>query len=87
MTSLEHDGLDGNAIAGLLMDVFGAEMTMAMCECESCRSRRPLAETEVFLRCPGTVVRCRSCGAVLMVLVTRVETRCVDLRGLTRLDR
>jgi hypothetical protein len=81
-----HDGLDGNAIAGLLFDVFGAELTTAMCECASCGARRPVAETEVFLRAPGTVVRCRSCRSLLMVFIGRQETTCVDLSGLTRLD-
>jgi DNA-directed RNA polymerase subunit RPC12/RpoP len=81
-----HEGLDGNAIAGLLFDVFGAEMTTAMCDCASCGARLPVAETEVYLRAPGTVVRCRSCGSLLMVFVGRQGTTSVDLSGLTRLD-
>lgn len=82
-----RDGLDGNAIAGLLVQVFGAELTTATGDCASCGARGPLAETEVYLRAPGTVVRCRSCSSVLMVLVTVRGTTCVDLRGLARLDR
>ena len=84
----EHElgnGLDGNAIAGLLFDVFGAELTSATGECVSCGARGPIAETAVYLRAPGTVVRCRSCGSVLMVLVTVRGTKCVDLSGLARL--
>jgi hypothetical protein len=79
--------LDGNAIAGLLYDVFGAEMTTATGECASCGARAPMAETEVYLRAPGTVVRCRNCHGVLMVLATVRGTTCVDLRGLTSLDK
>lgn len=82
-----HDALDGNAIAGLLVDVFGAELTTATSECASCGARGPLAETEVYLRAPGTVVRCRACGGVLMVLVTIRGTTCVDQRGLAVLER
>ena len=78
--------LDGNAIAGLLSDVFGAEMTTAAGECASCGADGPVAETVVYLRAPGTVVRCRTCGNVLMVFVTIRETTCVDLRGLSSLD-
>jgi uncharacterized Zn finger protein len=37
------------------------------------------------LRGPGTVVRCRSCGSVLMVFVTIHERTCVDLMGLATL--
>ena len=78
--------LDGNAIAGLLSDVFGAEMTTAAGECASCGADGPVAETVVYLRAPGTVVRCRTCGSVMMVFATIRETTCVDLRGLSSLD-
>jgi hypothetical protein len=78
--------LDGNAIAGLLVDVFGAETTTAMGTCGRCGARARVAETEVYLRAPGTVVRCRSCRTVLMVLVTIRGITCVDLRGLAALE-
>jgi len=80
-------GLDGNAIAGLLFEVFGAELTTTTGECASCGARGPVAETEVYLRAPGTIVRCRSCRSMLMALVTVSGTTCVDLRGLARLER
>ena len=81
------EGLDGNAVAGLLVDVFGAEMTTATGECGSCGASGPLAETEVYLHAPGTVVRCRVCSSLLMALVTVRDTTCVDLRGLATLAR
>ena len=74
--------LDGNAIGGLLIDVFGAEMTMAQITCPSCRAGALLAETAVYLRAPGTVVRCRTCSGVLMVLVSVHGVTCVDSHGL-----
>lgn len=74
--------LDGNAIAGTLVDVFGTEMTAATGECANCGKRGPLAETAVYLRLPGIVVRCRVCDSVLAVLVERRGVYCVDLRGL-----
>jgi DNA-directed RNA polymerase subunit RPC12/RpoP len=78
--------LDGNAIASLLHDVFGAEMTTANCVCAGCGMTFLVAESEVYRIAPGTVVRCRSCGGVLMVLVTIRELTCVDLRGLAELE-
>ena len=81
------DGLDGNAIAGRLFEVFGGEMTTAVGECSHCGARGPVAETVVYLRAPGTVVRCRSCLNVLLVLVTVRGTTCVDLGGLAALER
>ena len=49
------DPLDGNAIGGLLIDVFGAEMTTATSVCATCGDERPAAELVVYLRAPGTV--------------------------------
>jgi hypothetical protein len=45
-----------------------------------------VAELEVYLRGPGTVVRCRSCRNVQMVLVEVRGVACVDLRGLAALE-
>jgi hypothetical protein len=80
------DALDGNAIAGLLFDVFGAEMTTATGVCASCHARGQVAELVVYVRAPGVVARCRSCDAVLMVLVAARGVTCVDLRGLAELE-
>jgi ribosomal protein S27E len=78
--------LDGNAIAGTLFDAYGAEMTTAVGRCANCGTTRQLAETRVYLRAPGTVVRCASCGAVLLVLIEIRGVMCVDARGLEALD-
>jgi hypothetical protein len=79
------DTLDGNAIGGLLLDVFGAEMTTATGTCGSCGNASLVAELAVYQRAPGTVVRCRACGAVLMVFVRVRGMTCVDLGGLASL--
>ena len=78
--------LDGNAIGGLLHDVFGAEMTTAVGTCAHCGSRRQVAEFVVYVGGPGTVARCRACSAVVMVIVRAHGMNCVDLQGLARLD-
>ena len=80
------EALDGNAIAGMLYDVFGAEMTMAQAECGHCGARGPLAECEVYLGGPGVVVRCRVCHNIVMVLVELREMMCVDRGGLSELE-
>ena len=79
------EAVDGNAIGGLLYEVFGSEMTDAPTVCASCGDARQVAELVVYLRGPGTVVRCRSCGSVLMVFVTIHDRTCVDLMGLAAL--
>jgi hypothetical protein len=80
------EALDGNAIAGLLFDLFGAEMTTATGVCDHCGSVAQVAELKVYLRAPGTVVRCRTCESVVMVLVERRGIACVDLSGLASLE-
>jgi hypothetical protein len=79
------DVVDGNAIGGLLIDVFGTEMTAADSTCGTCGTSRPVAELVVFQRAPGTVVRCRTCGSVLMVFVQAHDVMCIDLAGLAAL--
>ena len=79
------DPVDGNAIGGLLHEVFGTEMTTAVSVCGSCGVARPVGELAVYAHAPGTVVRCRSCDGVLMVFVTMHDRTCVDLMGLAAL--
>jgi hypothetical protein len=86
MADAAETTLDGNAIAGLLADVFGREMTTATCTCATCGASGEVARLVVFARGPGVVARCASCASVVMVLVTVREITCVDLRGLATLD-
>ena len=79
------DALDGNAIGGLMQEVFGAEMTTAIGACVTCGAASPLAECVVYMRAPGTVARCRNCGCVEMVFVKIRDMNRVDLRGLASL--
>ena len=81
------DALDGNAIGGLLIDVFGAEMTAARSTCATCGDNRPVAELVVYRQAPGTVVRCRTCGSVLMVFVRAHGAIDTDLTGLASLSQ
>jgi hypothetical protein len=77
--------VDGNAIGGLLIEVFRAEMTTQAGTCAACGAVRQVAELAVYRPGPGTVVRCPSCDAVLMVFVEVRGITCVDLRGLAQL--
>jgi len=80
------EALDGNAIGGLLLEVFGAELTTASGTCAACGATAQVAELVVYLEAPGTVVRCRTCDSALMVVVDVRGRRCVDLRGLAALE-
>lgn len=72
------DALDGNAIAGQLFAHFGVEMTTATGACAHCGTTAQIAELRVYTRAPGTVVRCRACGQVVIVIA--------EIRGASRVD-
>jgi hypothetical protein len=74
--------LDGNAIAGVLHEIFGEEMTAVTATCGSCGYTAPVANTMVYPRLPGEVVRCRNCTALLMVITRIRGVNCVDLSGI-----
>jgi hypothetical protein len=74
--------LDGNAIAGDLIEVLGIDLAAETCTCEFCGASGFFAEAVVYTRGPGRVARCRACCEVLAVLVTIRGVTCVDLRGL-----
>ena len=81
MDAPEDLAVDGNAIGGLLIEVFGTEMTTAVGTCGSCGAVSQVAELAVYRPDLGTVVRCRSCDSVLMVFATVRGVTCVDLMG------
>jgi uncharacterized protein DUF6510 len=79
--------LDGNAIAGILRDVFGEEMTTAAGTCAHCGFTGPLGELTVYLQAPGVVARCSRCEQVMLVVVEIRGFSCVDLMGMAALER
>jgi hypothetical protein len=81
------EALDGNAIAGQLFEFFSTEMTTASGACTHCGAVAKIAELSVYSRAPGAVVRCRSCGSVVIVLVEIRGTTRVNLDGFDLLDR
>jgi len=42
--------LDGNAIGGLLLEIFGRDMTSGEASCKFCGAAGPVAETTVHVR-------------------------------------
>ena len=83
--AMDDSAVDGNAIGGLLMALFGTEMTTAVATCGSCGAVREVAELPVYMPGLGIVVRCRSCQSVLMVFTGVRQVTCVDLMGLASL--
>jgi Family of unknown function (DUF6510) len=78
--------LDGNAIGGVLGEIFGREMTVAVGVCGSCGATGPVAELHVYMRAPGIVVRCSTCESVLLKIVQSDRRTWLDLRGIRSLQ-
>ena len=67
--------LDGNAVAGLLREVFAVEMTTAIGTCDNCGASEPVGAVHVF-HGAGVVMRCPHCDNALVTIVkddTRVR--------------
>jgi Zn finger protein HypA/HybF involved in hydrogenase expression len=60
--------LDGNATAGMLQQVFAAEVTTARATCRTCGAASMLGEARVF-RGAGFVLRCPRCDNPLVTIV------------------
>jgi ribosomal protein L40E len=78
--------LDGNAVGGMLLELFGVEMTLAPGVCAHCGAREQLAATDVYLRAPGVVVRCRHCEGVLLRIVRGRDRTWLDVSGLRSVE-
>ena len=79
--SVEEMKLDGNAIGGLLIELFGTDLTSSIGVCASCGAKGEVATLDVYVRAAGIVGRCRSCEAVMLKIV-RSDTRTwLDLSG------
>ena len=73
--------LDGNAAAGVLYDVFSAEMTAAPTECAACGREGEMGTLLAFTQAPGVVLRCPACDAVMVRIAQTNGYIYLDARG------
>jgi uncharacterized protein DUF6510 len=78
--------LDGNAIGGVMLELFGVEMTTAVGVCGSCGAHEQMARAEVYLDAPGIVVRCTHCKAVQVTIVRAPDRSWLNFSGLTSVE-
>lgn len=77
-----EDVLDGNALAGMLAEIFSVDITSVVGSCAHCRRTGPLADTVVYVSAPGVVARCRGCSEVMLRVAQAPGRMWLDLRGL-----
>ena len=74
--------VDGNALGGVLGEVFAADLTLAKTTCAGCRCVVPHAVLHFYLDAPGAVARCPGCDAVQLRVVSNETRTWLDLTGI-----
>jgi hypothetical protein len=77
--------LDGNAVAGLLQEVFAVEMTTALGTCGNCRATDAVGAMHVY-RGAGIVMRCPHCDNVLVRIVKDDRRVWIGFQGVRTLQ-
>ena len=77
--------LDGNAIGGVMLELFGVELTATPCICAGCGAREEVARLDVYSGA-GIVVRCCHCEAVMIRIVQGPRRAWLDLSGTATLE-
>lgn len=81
-TDINHElMLDANAVAGLLNEIFGVEMTDSPTECANCGNEDKIGELLAFTQGPGIVLRCVKCENVILRIVQTPDAVYLDARG------
>jgi hypothetical protein len=71
---------DGNAIAGLLQEVFVAEVTAAGRVCQSCGLDSQIGAHRLYSGA-GHVLRCPGCGGLAAVIAVLPDRNVISLHG------
>ena len=77
--------VDGNAVAGVLQEVFAVEITTALGTCAGCGATEAVGAMHVF-QGAGIVLRCPHCDNVMVKLVKGDGRVWVDFSGVRTLQ-
>jgi len=80
--------LDGNAVAGILQEMFVPEVAAARGRCVGCGEVGEMGAQHLYMypHAPGAVLRCRFCEGVLAVMVRGGGRVRMALHGLVWLE-
>jgi len=73
--------LDGNALAGILQEIFSTEMTASSTTCAHCGYESEMSGLLAFVCSPGLVLRCPTCEKVMLRIVQTPKAVYLDARG------
>lgn len=85
---MDEHTLDANAVAGMLHEIFGREMTARDSQCAHCGNLAQVGTFRVYdMHGPGVVLRCSTCAEIVIRLVRRPDgTYLVDASGVLGLE-
>ncbi len=73
--------LDANAVAGILQEIFGADMTASPTECAHCGQEGEVGTLLAFTQAPGIVLRCPACENIVVRITQTPDAYYIDARG------
>jgi Zn finger protein HypA/HybF involved in hydrogenase expression len=77
--------LDGNAVAGLLQEIFAMEVTASPAECANCGNISAVGGLVAYTQAPGAILRCPACSSVMMRIVETPRGIMFEARGMMHL--
>jgi len=77
--------LDGNAIAGVLVEALGTELTDAPRACQSCGAVNAVG-AHLLYQGAGYVLRCPACGDVALRIVSPSDQHVLTFAGQWRVE-
>lgn len=75
--------LDGNALGGMLGELFGFEVTVTWGTCAGCGADNQLGAAVLYAHGMGAVLRCPVCDNPLIRIGHAAGRRWLDLRGMS----
>ncbi len=73
--------VDANAVAGLLAEIFGKDLTAEPTECAHCGNQAEIGTLLAFIQGPGVVLRCSTCKQIVLRIVQTPGAIYLDARG------
>lgn len=81
-----RDRVDGNAAGGILLELFGRDMTGARAVCRHCDRDAELADAVAEIDRDGLILLCRGCGRTLLTYLRTADRRILEFGGLSGLQ-
>ncbi len=80
--TIDERTLDANAVAGMMEEIFGTDMTVADSKCAGCGREAQVGTLLAYTNAPGVVLRCPVCDTMLLRVVVTPRGTLLEAKGL-----